>query len=577
MKRLEGIAAAKGIAIGPAWVYRPDAIAVEQYQVLDIQAELLRFRRAADRAKEQLEEIHLQAEEGIGSEQAAIFEAHKMFLEDPALLESIESEIGGGKNAEAALQNGIEGFAQQLAAAEDPYFRERAADVRDAGQRVLRVLVGAAKNTLATIDNPSIIVASDLTPSETVLMRKTLTLGFATARGGLSSHTTILARSLGLPAIVGLGDAGLDAILHGETLVLDGNAGVLIVEPDEPTLADYRSREEKWRAELESTRSLAQMPAVTRDGHRVEVVANIGSVESAHTALEFGAEGVGLLRTEFIFLERTILPDEEEQYAIYHAIADVMGDRPLVIRTFDIGGDKPPSYMEWAKEANPFLGWRAIRVSLANTEMFKVQLRAILRAGLGHNIKIMFPMIATIEELRQARRCLDEARSELKTRGAAFAEQVEMGIMIEVPSAAFTAQFLAREADFFSIGTNDLIQYTFAADRGNEKVAYLYEPLHPAILHVLKKIIDDAHAAGKWVGMCGEMAGDLNAVALLLGLGLDEFSVNPAAIPEIKSLIRSLDLPTVQALASQVLTLATAAEIRARVLEMTRIKAKVAR
>jgi phosphotransferase system enzyme I (PtsI) len=309
----------------------------------------------------------------------------------------------------------------------------------------------------------------------------------------------------------------------------------------------------------------------------VEVVANIGSAESAHAALEFGAEGVGLLRTEFIFLDRTTLPDEEEQYAIYTAIADVMGERPLVIRTFDIGGDKPPSYMEWAKETNPFLGWRAIRVSLAHTEMFKVQLRAILRAGWGHNIKIMFPMIATIEELRQARRCLDEARSELKAHGAPFAEKVEMGIMVEIPSAAFTTQFLAREADFFSIGTNDLIQYTFAADRTNEKVGYLYEPLHPAILHVLKKIIDDAHHAGKWVGMCGEMAGDLNAVPLLLGLGLDEFSVNASAIPEVKSLIRSLELPRMQELAGQVLELATAADIRARVLEITKTEAKPAR
>jgi len=562
MRRLEGIPASAGIAIGSVVVYRPAVVSTERRPVANPDEELTRWQRAVERAKRELTEIHRQSAATAGAPMAAIFEAQRMFLEDPALLEAVQSQIRAGVNAEAALSDGIEKFATMLANVNDAYLRERAADVRDVGQRVLRALAGADANPLALLNTPALIIALDLSPSDTAQMNRAVTLGFATARGGMTSHTAILARTLGLPAVVGLGDQLLGQLADGATVIIDGQAGVLMIDPDDATLAEYRSRATRWETARQTAQSSAQTPAITRDGHRVEVVANIGNLESAQSALAFGAEGVGLLRAEFLFLDRATLPDEEEQYTAYRAIAKLMGTRPLIVRTLDVGGDKPLPYLDLGKELNPFLGYRAIRVSLANPEMFKTQLRAILRAGAGNNVKIMFPMIATVEEVRAARKLLDEARGELATRGASFAEQMEVGMMIEVPAAAVAASLLAHEVDFFSLGTNDLIQYTLAADRTNERVGYLYDPLYPAILLLIKQVIDSAHAASRWVGMCGEMAGDLDAVPLLLGLGLDEFSVNAASIPQVKSLIRALDLRAMQDLATRALEKSTATEIR---------------
>jgi phosphotransferase system enzyme I (PtsI) len=573
MRTLKGIAASTGIAVGKATVYRPVELAVDRWRVEDTEAELARLQRAVEESKEQLAEIHVKAQAEVGEDTARIFEAHLLFLDDPALLEEVRGKIETERlNAEAALSEAIEGYAAIFEAMEDEYMRARAADVRDVGQRVLRNLPpsfppiggdergGRGEEPLAELSSPAIVVARDLTPSDTAQMNKEMVLGFCTAMGGTTSHTAIMARILGIPAVVGLGDVAL-SIRSGDTLVIDGGEGVVKVTPDEQTMERYAGLEREFKARRDEARVAAQSPARTRDGHRVEVVANIGDVDSARIALEYGAEGVGLLRTEFLYLDRTIVPSEEEQYEAYRAIAELLCQRPLVIRTLDVGGDKQLPYLDIGEELNPFLGWRAIRLCLERADLFKAQLRAILRAGHGHNVKVMFPMIADLNEVRRAKALLAEARAELQAADIPFASDVEVGIMVEVPAAAIAADVLAREVDFFSIGTNDLIQYTMACDRTNEKVAYLYQPLHPAILRLIKRVIEAAHEAGKWVGMCGEMAGEPVAIPILLGLGLDEFSMNAVAIPEAKAIVRSLSLAEAKGIAANALSLASAEQI----------------
>jgi phosphoenolpyruvate-protein phosphotransferase len=391
-------------------------------------------------------------------------------------------------------------------------------------------------------------------------MNRQVVLGLCTGDGGLTSHTAIIARAIGLPAVVGLGQAWED-VCDREPLIVDGGAGVVLASPDEATKREYGRRLQAWRKAGDTARAASHGPAVTRDGRRVEVVANVGSVTTAQAALDNGAEGVGLLRTEFLFLDRISPPDEEEQYAAYRGIADVMDQLPVVVRTLDVGGDKPPAFLDLPTELNPFLGWRGVRISLARPDLFKVQLRAILRAGAGRNLKIMFPMVTTVDEAREARRLVEVCRQELVSEGAAVADRTEVGIMVEVPSAAIMADLLAAEVDFFSLGTNDLTQYTLAVDRCNARVAPLYDWLHPAVLRLVKMVIDGGHRAGKWVAMCGEMAGDRKAIPLLLGLGLDEFSANPAAIPAAKELIRRLDVSAMTVLAQRALNVASAAEV----------------
>lgn len=568
MRKLRGIAASRGIAIGPVFQFRRTDLRFEQRRVEDPEAEWDRFRAALEVARKQLEEVYARARSETSAEHAAIFQAQALMLDDPELLGAVQAAIDEERlNAEAALVNATERYAQTLEALDDEYLRARAADVRDVARRLLCVLLGVADSPTAGLTVPSVIVARDLTPSDTVLLDKLLVLGFCTAEGGATSHTAILARGLGLPAVVGAGPEVLE-LPDGTSVILDGTEGVLLVEPDERTISTYRARQIASIAVLKEAQAQAHAPAVTRDGHRVEVVANIGSVEGARAALEAGAEGVGLLRTEFLYLERDHLPGEEEQYEAYRAIVEIFGQRPVILRTLDIGGDKDLPYLRLPSEMNPFLGLRAIRLCLARPDLFRPQLRAALRAGAAGNLKVMFPMVATVEEVRRARGILEACRAELQAEGKAVAQQMEVGIMVEVPAAALMADHLAAEVDFFSIGTNDLSQYTLAADRTNAQVADLASAFHPAVLRLVQRVIQAAHEKGKWVGLCGELAGEPLAIPILLGLGLDEFSMNPPAIPIAKQVIRALTMEEAKEVARIALELDSATAVR----EMVRAK-----
>jgi len=567
MREYRGLPASDGIAVGPALLYVPDDTLGGSSEApsgpVDVAYETARLEEALAEAERQLANIYEQALGEVGEDTAAVFLAHQEFLADPALLGEVNRQITAEQaTADVAVEVAFEQFAQQLEMLEDDYYRERALDLRDVSRRVRRILAGVQdQQMLAELAHPVIVVARELTPSDTAQMNKKMVLGFCTATGGLTSHTAIIARILGIPAVVGIG-ADILELQNGETLIVDGHAGTVMAGVDTDTAQAYIRQRDAQLEALAQDKAAAQQKAATADGHEVEVVANIADAQSAELALEFGAEGVGLFRTEYLFLNRQSLPSEDEQYGEYRAVADVLGDRPLIIRTLDIGGDKQLPYLGMGQEMNPFLGWRAIRLCLDSPELFGPQLRALLRASVDRNVQIMFPMIATVEEVRRARQALRSAQDELAAQGVPFDAQTEVGIMIEVPSAALMADVLAPEVDFFSIGTNDLIQYTMACDRVNERVAYLYDPLHPAILRLIKGVINAAHAHGKWVGMCGEMAGDLEAIPLLLGLGLDEFSMNPPSIPAAKRLIGALTLPQAQAIAKEALQKGTAEQVR---------------
>lgn len=562
---LHGIAASPGIAIGPAFRFVKTDVEIERRTVARRTAEWERFEAALETAREQLEEVFAKAEAATGTEEAAIFEAHLMMLDDPELLGQVQTAIRqDGLNAEAAIHDAAESYAEILEAVEDEYLAARAADVRDVAERVIRILLDVPQSPAEALFEPSIILARDLTPSETVLLDKSLVLGFCTAEGGRTSHTAILARSLGLPAVVGAGTDIL-AISQGETLVLDATAGSLLVGVDSDTVQKYEQRKERLAAVLNAARDKADEPALTRDGRRVEVVANIGNVDGAEAAVEAGAEGVGLLRTEFLYLERDDLPSEGEQYEAYKAIVDVFGQSPVILRTLDIGGDKELPYLDLPEEMNPFLGVRAIRLCLARPELLKPQLRAVLRAGAGRNLKVMFPMVSSVAEVDAARELLEECRRELADEGQATAEEMEIGIMVETPAAVVMADRLAEKVDFFSIGTNDLSQYTMAADRTNADVASLVTGFQPAVLRLVRDTVVAAHEGGIWVGLCGELAGEPLAIPILLGLGLDEFSMNPPAIPIAKQVIRQLTLEVARQVAQEALELDSPEGVKALV------------
>jgi multiphosphoryl transfer protein len=562
---IAGLPASPGIAVGPARFFHPALPPVSAHTVADPQGQWQALLAALEKTRRQIERSRDAVAGRAGTYAAAIFDAHRLFLDDEALLDPARQAIFTEHlNAAAAWQRATEQVAAAYRGLDDEYQRARAADVVDVGRRVVQNLLGGEPAAPALIE-PGILVASDLTPAETAHLDPAVVQGICTALGGPTSHSAILARTLGIPAVAALGEQIL-AVPEGTLLVVDGDAGNVIPDPGPAIVAEYERRAAKARA-LHPARGPALGPALTRDGRHVEVAANIGSVADARAAVANGAEGVGLFRTEFLFLDRAKAPDEDEQFAAYRAVAQALNGRPLIIRTLDVGGDKPLPYLEMPGEDNPFLGWRAIRLCLARPEFFKVQLRAIVRIAAEFPLKVMFPMITVLEEWRSARLLLAEARADVRRRGQPVPDHVDTGIMVEVPAAALLAGAFAAEVDFFSMGTNDLAQYTFAAERGNPRVAGLADALHPVMLRLIEKVVDAAHAHGKWLGICGELAGEAAAVPLLAGLGVDELSMAPAAIPRAREAIGALDVASASALVQAAMALETPEAVRAAVHE----------
>ena len=557
---LIGIPASPGYAAGPAIILKLADPEIKQRTIDDPEAEWERLSKALEVVRASTQQLRRQISTSATEYDAAIFDAHLMFLNDPDLLEKVRLAIlDGHRNAEWAWSEAIQGALVEYRKIEDDYMRARAADVADIGRQVLIQLNG--RPAALKIPSPGILIAADLSPSDTARLDRAMVLGVCTEMGGPTSHSAILARTLGIPAVLGCGE-DLGEIAEGTPLVVDGSTGQVWIAPSVKISSVYQEKIVEWRNLQALARQTSRAPAVSKDGIAVEIVANIGSAKDARTALDSGADGVGLLRSEFLFLGRRDMPEEEEQFAAYQEIAEVMEGRPLVVRTLDVGGDKPLAYLPQKEEQNPFLGKRALRLCLDKPDFFKAQLRAILRVSAGHNIKIMFPMVADIVELRRALSLLEEAREEVLRRGILTAPKVDVGIMVEIPSAALLAPVFAREVDFFSIGTNDLTQYTMAAERGNADVAYLQDALHPAVLRLIDRTIRAADEAGKWVGVCGELAGDPVAIPILLGLGVKELSMAPGSIPAAKSLARTLDIARLRDFARESLELESAAAVR---------------
>ncbi len=544
---------------------------VPRYRIApsQIEDEIGRFEAALIQTRMQILEMQQRIAESIGTKDAAIFDAHLLVVEDRTLIDEVLRKLETDLcNVEWVFQEVATRYAETLSKIDDPYLRERALDIQDVTKRVIRNLQGKAPKKFLGLSEPHILVAHNLTPSDTASMKREHVLGIATDLGSRTSHTAIMARSLNIPAIVGLHDI-TTKLETGQYVLLDGTDGLLIVDPVPETLAHYADIESKRARIVARLKELRETSSTTRDGRHIVLSANIELPEDVDAVAANGAEGIGLYRTEFLYLNRDTLPTEEEQYAIYRKVAERVRPDPLIIRTFDLGGDKlAPGTVDIADELNPFLGWRAIRFCLENIEIFKTQLRAILRASAVGNVKIMFPMISGLDELRGAIALFEECKKELSSSKIAIDEEIEVGAMIEIPSAAISANVLAREADFFSVGTNDLIQYALAVDRVNEKIAHLYEPTHPAVLRLLKMIADAAHANKIWVGVCGEMAGDVALVPLLLGLGMDELSASATLVPRVKRAVQSLAIPECRELVEVALNLDTPAEVLARCLEL---------
>ncbi|WP_410959133.1 phosphoenolpyruvate-protein phosphotransferase PtsI [Salmonella sp. 6084] len=560
---ISGILASPGIAFGKALLLKEDEIVIDRKKISadKVDQEVERFLSGRAKASAQLEAIKTKAGETFGEEKEAIFEGHIMLLEDEELEQEIIALIKDKHmTADAAAHEVIEGQATALEELDDEYLKERAADVRDIGKRLLRNILGLAIIDLSAIQEKVILVASDLTPSETAQLNLQKVLGFITDAGGRTSHTSIMARSLELPAIVGTGSVTAQ-VKNGDYLILDAVNNQVYVNPTNDVIEQLRAVQEQVATEKAELAKLKDLPAITLDGHQVEVCANIGTVRDVEGAERNGAEGVGLYRTEFLFMDRDALPTEEEQFAAYKAVAEACGSQAVIVRTMDIGGDKELPYMNFPKEENPFLGWRAVRIAMDRKEILRDQVRAILRASAFGKLRIMFPMIISVEEVRALRKEIEIYKQELRDEGKAFDESIEIGVMVETPAAATIARHLAKEVDFFSIGTNDLTQYTLAVDRGNDMISHLYQPMSPSVLNLIKQVIDASHAEGKWTGMCGELAGDERATLLLLGMGLDEFSMSAISIPRIKKIIRNTNFEDAKVLAEQALAQPTTDEL----------------
>ena len=562
--RIQGISGSRGVAVGNVYKYIQEEIVIPDYEVTDdqVEAEIGKFASAMAATLKQLDTIRQKALVDMGADEAAIFEAHMQIAQDPSLSDGIKSLVEHSKmNVVAATAQTIETFAAIFIGMDDPYMRERGADIKDIGDRLMRNMLGMNPRGLSHISGEVIIVAHDLAPSDTASLDKNVVKGIVTAAGGPTSHAAIMARTLEIPAVMGVGD--IESFTDDVRAVVLGTDGEVITEPSDEEWERYTKEAVDFQDELKRLKDSANLEAVTKDGHYVDLFGNIGKSKDADHALTMGAQGIGLYRTEFLYMENDELPTEEVQFEQYKQVAESMKGQPVIIRTMDIGGDKELKCLDLPEEMNPFLGYRAIRISLNRPDIFKVQLRALLRASAFGDIHIMYPMIASVEEVKAANAMLDECKEELIAEGVTFNKDIKVGIMIEVPAAAVISPILAKYVDFFSIGTNDLCQYTLAVDRMNEAIGNLYQPLHPAVLRLIKHVIDASHEQGKFTGMCGELAGDPVATMILLGLGLDEFSMTASSIPLIKNILRSVTKAECEAFAQKALTMDTAEEITA--------------
>ena len=572
---ISGIPASPGIVFGKALVLKEEKIVLDMQKIKDsqVEEEIARFYAGREAAVEQLNSIKERAYQSLGEEKAAIFEGHLMILEDEELEEEIIDYLRSNHvNAAVAANVVIDQQVAILSEIDDEYLKERAGDIRDIGNRLIKNILGMHIVDLGEINEEAILVAYDLTPSETAQLNLDKVLGFVTDIGGRTSHTSIMARSLELPAIVGTNNV-TELVNTGDFLILDALNNVVYVNPSQEDIQRLKALQAKLADEKAELAKLKDLPALTLDGHRVDVVANIGTIRDIEGAERNGAEGVGLYRTEFLFMDRDQLPTEEEQFIAYKDVVEAMNGNLVILRTMDIGGDKELPYLDLPKEMNPFLGWRAIRIALDRREILNAQLRAVLRASAYGKLAIMFPMIISVEEIRELKSVIEELKVELRNEGKDFDENIQIGVMVEPPSAAVNAKFLAKEVDFFSIGTNDLTQYTLAVDRGNELISHLYNPMSPSVLSLIKQVIDASHAEGKWTGMCGELAGDERATVLLLGMGLDEFSMSAISVPRIKKLIRNVNYQDAKLLAEKALQQPTAVEIERLVIDFLAEKA----
>ncbi|MCP8617656.1 phosphoenolpyruvate--protein phosphotransferase [Salirhabdus salicampi] len=569
MSQLKGIGASDGIAIAKAYVLESPDLSYEKKAVVEVEAEVKRLEEALNVSKSELEKIREHTKQAIGDEHAEIFSAHLLVLNDPELIQPIKDKIQNENvNAESALDEVANMFIDMFKSMDNEYMRERAADIQDVTKRVMAHLLQVTFPDPALINEEVIVIADDLTPSDTAQLNKQYVKGFTTNIGGRTSHSAIMARSLEIPAVVGTKTVTKD-VQAGDIIIVDGLDGDVLINPTDNQIASYRQKQEEFAAKKEEWAKLKDQPTISADNVQVELAANIGTPEDVDGVLRNGGEGVGLYRTEFLYMGKNSLPTEDEQFDAYKTVLEKMENKPVVVRTLDIGGDKELDYLELPKELNPFLGFRAIRFCLERDDIFRTQLRALLRASEYGNLKIMFPMVSTLEEFREAKKLLLEEKEQLVEQGVNVKDDIEIGIMVEIPSTAVIAKQFAKEVDFFSIGTNDLIQYTMAADRMNEKVSYLYQPYHPAILNLVHNVIEAAHSEGKWTGMCGEMAGDPIAIPLLLGLGLDEFSMSATSILPARSQIAQLSKEDLANLKDKFLAASTAEEVVEIVKEVT--------
>lgn len=563
MLELTGISAAPGIAIGPAYLYLQDQLVVPRYSIglAEIDSEITRFRTSAARAAQELEAIRERTAAEVNADQLQILDSHVLMIRDNEFLKSVETQLKVGKqNVEWILYQSVQDLLEKLGTTSDVALRERSGDLQDVMRRILNHLMQRERRSLSDLAEEVIVVGHDIPPSEAIAMNKRMVRGIAMDAGGRTSHTAIVARAFEIPSVLGLSTVTV-SVRNGDIVIVDGGHGKIIVDPDQETLDRYEDESKAWQRHEVKLMGLHDLPAETRDGKLISLKANIEVPDEVDAAIAHGADGVGLYRSEFLFMRPGHLPSEEEQHRAYRGVLEALPNKPVTIRTVDVGGDKIVPELQESIERNPILGWRAIRFCLSNPEIFRTQLRALLRSSVHGKLEIMFPMISGLEELVAAINVLNEVKDDLKKEGVTLSDDLPVGIMIEVPSAAITADILARKSDFFSIGTNDLIQYTIAVDRGNEKIAYLYEPFHPGVLRMLRLIIDTAHAVGMPVAMCGEMAGDPLATMILLGLGLDEFSMSAGSIPEVKQIIRSTSIREAEEVVGAAMEMRTFAEI----------------